>query len=146
MTPVDPNDAANAVRSGNSLVDHGEVLMRVGIISIISGIAGGTIAFLRDSHRRHIPFGRDLCFFYVSKIGVGCLAAYLALLVTPLFGHGASVEMEQAIAVLSAMMGAYFISLLMRRVLGSPPPDPSWGGEERRGPDQSGNNGEPGNP
>lgn len=134
MTPVDPNDAANAVRAGNSLIDHGEVLMRVGIIAIISGLAGGTMAFLRDSHRRHIPFGRKLAFYYLSKVGTGFLAAYLSLLVLPIFGLGTSVEVEQAVAVLSAMMGADFIGLLMRRVLGAQPTDATWNGQDRRHP------------
>lgn len=131
MTPVDPNDAANAVRAGNSLVDHGEVLMRVGIIAIISGLAGGTMAFLRDSHRRHIPFGRKLALYYLSKVGSGFVAAYLSLLVLPIFGLGTSVEVEQAVAILSAMMGADFIGLLMRRVLGAQPTD-RWDDQERR--------------
>ena len=131
MTPVDPNDATNAVRAGNSLIDHGEVLMRVGIISIISGLVGGSVAFIRDSHRRHIPFGKALILYYLSKISMGCLAAYLSLLVVPMFGLGTTVETEQAIAVLAAMMGADFIGLLMRRVLGAQHQD-RWNGADRR--------------
>ena len=145
MTPVDPNDAASAVKAGNSLIDHGEVLLRVGIISLISGLVGGTMAFIRDAHRRHIPYGKAMVFFYVSKVGFGCCSAYLALLVLPVFGLGTSVEVEQAVAVLSAMMGADFIGLLMRRVLGAQPSDPRWGGEERRGADYSGDTGGRGN-
>lgn len=132
VATIDPNDAANAVQAGNSLMDHKEVLMRVGIISLVSGLAGGTMAFLRDTHRRHIPFGWKLIPYYLSKVGTGCLAAYLALLVVPMFGLGSTVEVEQAVAVLSAMMGADFISLLMRRVLGAAPCESSWDGQERR--------------
>lgn len=127
MTPVDPNDAANAVRSGNSLIDHCGVLVRVGIIALISGLAGGTIAFLRDSQRRHIPFGRKLAAYYISKVGTGFLASYLSVLALPVFGLGMSVEIEQAVAVLSAVMGADFIGLLMRRVLGAQPADRQGG-------------------
>lgn len=147
MTPVDPNDAANVVRAGNSLVDHGEALMRVGIISLISGLVGGTAAFFRDAHRRHIPYGKTMVFFYLSKVGIGCLAAYLSLLVLPVFGSGTSVEVEQAVSVLSAMMGADFIGLLMRRVLGAHSKDGAWTGEERRAShcDSGESNGEDGN-
>ncbi len=132
MTPVDPSDAANAVRAGNSLMDHGEVLMRVGVISLIAGVIGGTVAFIREAQQRRFRSVWGIGAFYLSKIGAAFTAGYLALLVLPIWGMGTTVESEQAVCILAALMGGDFIGLLLRRVFGSPPAGESWNGEERR--------------
>ena len=129
----DPSDIRNAAQAGHSLAEHHEVLMRVGGVSFIAGIAGGTVAFLRTSRTYQIPC-RLIFYCYLAKVGLGCLASYLALLVLPIFGLGTSTEAEQLIAVLSAMMGADFIGLLMRRILGDQRQNNApWHGEDRRG-------------
>lgn len=125
--PIDPGDAAN------TLGQHMEVLVRIGSISVLAGILGGTFAFFSDAHRRKVPFGWKLLTYYGAKICSAFLAAYLALLVVPMFGLGTSVQAEQAIAILAAVMGGDFIGLLVRRVLGERRADSGpWDGKDRR--------------
>jgi hypothetical protein len=106
--------------------------MRAGIISLISGLIGGSWAFFHDARHRHIPVGKTLVFYYITKVGSACLSAYLAVLGVPIFGVAISAETEQLISILAAVLGADFIGLLMRRVLGVQPKGDAWNGEERR--------------
>jgi len=116
---IDPDNSTNATRAINTLADHRDIFLREGILAAIFGFVGGTIAFLVESHRRSLRVGWPLAVFYVSKVGFGCVAAYMALLLLPIFGLGVSVYSEQAISILAAIVGSDFVGLLLRRILGT---------------------------
>lgn len=106
--------------------------MRVGIIALLTGFVGGTFAFIRESSKRRMVSKKGLFLLYLSKICGSFIAAYLAILVLPIFGLGVSTEVEQAVAILAAVLGGDFIGLLIRRVFGELPVAESWSGKERR--------------
>jgi len=116
---IDPGSSLKSTQAIHTWADHKDVIFNVGKVSLFAGFLGGTIAFMRNLHKRHIPFGWPLFVFYASKVGFGCMAAYLALLVAPFFGLGDSVRAEEAIAILYATLGSEFVGLLMRRILGA---------------------------
>lgn len=123
MAIVDPDSTLKSTQTIHTLADHREVIVNLVPVSIFAGFIGGTIAFMRGVHKRHIPFGRPLFIFYASKVTFGCVAAYITLLITPFFGLGDSVRAEEAVAILSATLGSEIIGVLLRRILGVQPGD-----------------------
>lgn len=101
----------------NDLTSHYQILVRTGSISLISGIIGGSISYF-ISRDKTIKTRKGQIALYVSKIGTGFFAAYLAVLSMGVFGLQSSPEMEQAISILAAILGSDFIALLSRRIFG----------------------------
>lgn len=61
---------------------------------------------------------KGLCIYYISKVATGCLSAYLAVLAIPILGLTVSLETEQLVSVLAAILGSDFIAFLVHRIFG----------------------------
>ena len=120
MSPIDPGKFHEIFgqTARESLSVHYDILVRTGFVALFAGLIGGSIAYFLSGQRRAVFGWRKQLFLYLSKIGIGCFAAYLSILSLPLLGLAVSPGTEQIISILAAILGSDFISFLINKIFG----------------------------